>query len=67
MKKPVKTQNRNKPVDDTYRGLIRKICYLDEHIAALTQSRSYLAAVLKSEFGKTDENIKFELGKLRKD
>ena len=67
MKKPVKTQNSNEPVDDTYKGLIRKVHYLDEHIAVLTHSRSCLIERIKAELNKTDENIEFELNKLRKD
>ncbi len=67
MKKTVKTQNSNKPADDTHDGLMRKLHYLDEHIATLAADRNATVELIKSKFDKTDENIKFELSKLRKD
>ncbi len=67
MKKKVKTQNGKQPTDDSYEGQIREVHYIGEHITALTLARDTLILLIKQAFGKTQENIEFELNKLRKD
>lgn len=66
-------KNHKQPTDfvetmanSSYQELIRKVHYFDEHIAALANSRDRVIEQIKKEFKKTDENIEFELNKLRK-
>lgn len=66
MKKTVKTQSGNKPVGNTYHGAVCSVHYIDKHIAALVENRNEIVEQVKTEFNKTDENIEFELKKLRK-
>jgi len=63
--KKVKTQNGKKPTDNSYQGLIRKVRYLDKHITELTKSRNNLVDQIKVLYHKSDENIEFELNKLK--
>lgn len=67
-------KNHKQPTDfaevmagNSYQELIRKIYYFKEHIAALIGSRDRVVEQIKKEFKKTDENIAFELNKLRKE
>ncbi len=65
MKKKVKTQNGREPTNDSYRKSIRTIHGFDEHITELTERRDNLIGEVKLCFGKTNENIEFELNKLK--
>lgn len=65
MKKPVKTQNIKEPTELNYKELIRTVNHFDNHIADLTKDRNEVVEHIKALFNKSDENIEFELGKLR--
>lgn len=65
MTKKIKTQNSGRPTDNSYQGQIRNIHYFDLHIANITATRNVLIEQIKKEFGKSDENIEYELGKLK--
>lgn len=64
MTKKVKTQNSRQLADTSYQGQIRNIHYFNLHIANITATRNALVEQIKKDFGKSDENIKFELGRL---
>ena len=75
MKKTGRTQNGKKSAFDTiittrfgtYKEEIRRVYHYDRHMAELTETRNKLIEQIKVKFGKSDENIEFELRKLRKD
>ena len=48
-----------------YLELIKKVHYFDEHVEALVQNRNRIIEQIRQRFGKTDENIEFELNKLK--
>lgn len=63
--KNVKTQNGKSDLGTDYKCLIREVCHYDTHIIALTNRRNVIVEQIKIKFNKTDENIEFELKKLR--
>lgn len=67
MKKTIKTQNGKEPTDDSYKEQVSRIFSFNCHIAVLTVKRNKLIEQIKTAFSKSNENIEFELRKLRKD
>lgn len=64
--KKVKTQNGKQKPDATYKGRILELFYLDEHIDRLNDRREGIVNVIRQTFHKSDENIVFELNKLKR-